>query len=577
MMLLIATAVVVAFLASIATSLGWFDLDFWWELAALITIMLLGHWMEMRAIGQARGALTALAELLPDEAERRTDDGTETVTIAELEVGDRVLVRPGSRIPADGTVALGSAAVDESMITGESRPVRRGEGESVVAGSVATDSAIEVEVTAVGDDTALAGIRRLVAQAQTSRSRAQVLADRAAAALFYIAIGSAAITTVGWLVFGSPTQAVVRAVAVLVIACPHALGLAVPLVISISTGMAARHGILIKDRLALEQMRTVDVVLFDKTGTLTKGEHRVVGIAATDDGREDDVLRLAASAEGSSEHPLARAIVAAVGEDAHIPEASDFVARPGRGVEANVEGRAVAVGGPSLLRERDSGIPERLDEKTRAWSDRGAAVVYVVDDGAVIGAIALEDAVRDEARSAVASLQALGVDVALITGDAEQVARAVAEDLGIERVLFEVLPEHKHDEVVALQGAGHRVAMVGDGINDAPALAQADVGIAIGAGTDVAIESAGIVLASDDPRAVVAVRRLSRASYVKMIQNLVWATGYNVVAIPLAAGAFAWAGFTLAPAIGAMLMSLSTIIVAVNAQLLRRVAVGASP
>ncbi|MEX2324009.1 MAG: heavy metal translocating P-type ATPase [Acidimicrobiia bacterium] len=577
MMLLISTAVVVAFLASSATSLGWFDLEFWWELAALLTIMLLGHWMEMRAIGQARGALTALAELLPDEAERKTDAGSELVTIADLEVGDTVLVRPGSRIPADGTVVQGSAAVDESMITGESRPAPRGVGDRVVAGSVATDSAIEVEVTAVGDDTALAGIRRLVEQAQTSRSRAQVLADRAAAALFYIAIGSAAVTTLGWLVSGSPTQAVVRAVAVLVIACPHALGLAVPLVISISTSMAASHGILVKDRLSLERMRTVDVVLFDKTGTLTKGEHRVVGVAATDDGREDEVLRLAAAVEATSEHPLARAIVAAVDRGTDIPEVSDFAALPGRGVDATVEGRVVSVGGPSLLRERNLSIPDGIEDDTRKWRDRGSSVVYVLDGGTVIGAIALEDAIRDEARDAVRALRTLGVDVALITGDAEQVARAVAEDLGIERVLFEVLPEDKHEEVLALQEAGHRVAMVGDGVNDAPALAQADVGIAIGAGTDVAIESAGIVLASDDPRAVVAVRRLSRAGYVKMIQNLVWATGYNVVAIPLAAGAFAWAGFTLAPAIGALLMSLSTIVVAVNAQLLRRVDLGASP
>ena len=576
MMLLIATAVVVAFIASATTSLGWFDLEFWWELGALLTIMLLGHWMEMRAIGQARGALTALAELLPDEAERKTEAGSELVTIAELTVGDTVLVRPGSRIPADGTVDQGSAAVDESMITGESRPALREAGDRVVAGSVATDSAIEVEVTAVGDDTALAGIRRLVEQAQTSRSRAQVLADRAAAALFYIAIGSAALTTLAWLVSGSPTQAVVRSVAVLVIACPHALGLAVPLVISISTSMAAAHGILIKDRLALERMRTVDVVLFDKTGTLTKGQHRVVGIVATGDGRNDEVLRLAAAVEASSEHPLARAIVAAVDSGTVIPEARDFAARPGRGVDAIVDGRTVSVGGPSLLREQNLSIPKAIEDGTRGWGDRGSSIVYVVDRGTVIGAIALEDTIRDEARDAVRVLGTLGIDVALITGDAEQVARAVAEDLGIERVLFEVLPEDKHKEVLALQSAGHRVAMVGDGVNDAPALAQADVGIAIGAGTDVAIESAGIVLASDDPRAVVAVRRLSRAGYVKMIQNLVWATGYNVVALPLAAGAFAWAGLTLAPAIGAMLMSLSTIIVAVNAQLLRRVDLGTS-
>lgn len=576
MMLLISTAIVVAFVASAATSLGMFDLDFWWELAALLSIMLLGHWMEMRAIGQARGAVAALAELLPDEVERRTDDGLETVAVHELRIGDSVLVRPGGRIPADGIVTAGTAAIDESMITGESRPVTRTVDDRVVAGSVATDSAIDVEVTAVGDETALAGIQRLVEQAQTSRSRAQVLADRAAALLFYVAVGAAVATTIGWLAVGSPTDAVTRSVAVLVIACPHALGLAIPLVISISTSLAARNGILVKDRLALERMRTVDVVLFDKTGTLTRGDHRVVTVIAAREGDEDEVLRLAAAVEAPSEHPIARAITAAAADIGGVPTGSDFTAHPGRGVQATVEGRTVAVGGPSLLRDRRLHVPEGIEQATVPWRERGAVIVHVIDDDAVVGAIAAEDAIRDEARTAVSALQSLGVEVALITGDAEQVARSVAEDLGIERVLFEVLPEEKHGEVLALQRNGHRVAMVGDGVNDAPALAQADVGIAIGAGTDVAIESAGIVLASDDPRAVVAVRRLSRAGYAKMLQNLIWATGYNVVAIPLAAGALAWAGFTLAPAIGALLMSLSTIIVAVNAQLLRRVDLGGS-
>jgi Cu2+-exporting ATPase len=569
MMLLIGMAITVAYAASAATTLGLFDLEFWWELGGLITIMLLGHWMEMRAIGRARSALAALAELLPDEAERVVDGETETVPAADLEVGDLVLVRPGGRVPADGVVAEGSAEVDESMITGESRPVSRSAGDEVVAGTVATDSAIRVRIEAVGEDTALAGIRRLVEEAQGSRSRSQVLADRAAALLFYVAVASAAVTMVAWLIAGSPDDAVVRPVGVLVIACPHALGLAIPLVISISTSMAASSGILVKDRLALERMRTVDVVLFDKTGTLTKGQHAVTGVAAAD-GDEDRVLALAAAAESDSEHPLARAIVTAARERGDIPSASGFEAMSGRGVEAEVEGTRVAVGGPALMAERDLD-PGDLDEEIAGWKDRGAAVIFVVADGSVIGALALEDEVREESRRAVGRLHDLGVEVGMITGDARQVAEAVAADLGIDEVLAEVLPEDKHSRVADLQERGRTVAMVGDGVNDAPALAQADVGIAIGAGTDVAIESAGVVLASDDPRGVVAVRRLSDAGYRKMVQNLWWAAGYNVLAIPLAAGALAWAGFVLPPAAAALLMSVSTVIVAINAQLLRRV------
>jgi len=572
MMLLIGMAITVAYGASAATTFGWFDLEFWWELGGLITVMLLGHWMEMRAIGRARSALAALAELLPDEAERVVDGGTEIVPAGDLEAGDVVLVRPGGRVPADGVVADGTAEVDESMITGESRPVSRSEGDEVVAGTVATDSAIRVRVEATGDDTTLAGIRRLVEEAQQSRSRSQVLADRAAALLFFVAVASAAITAVVWLVAGSPDDAVVRPVGVLVIACPHALGLAIPLVISISTSMAASGGILVKDRLSLERMRTVDVVLFDKTGTLTKGRHTVIGVVAAD-GDEDRVLALAAAVESDSEHPLARAIVAAAGDRGEIPEAAGFKAMSGRGVEAEVDGVKVAVGGPALLAERDLD-PGTLEEHTAEWKDRGAAVLSVVADGKVIGALALEDEIRDESREAVARLHDLGVEVGMITGDARRVAEAVAADLGIDEVLAEVLPEDKHAEVAGLQDRGKTVAMVGDGVNDAPALAQADVGIAIGAGTDVAIESAGVVLASDDPRGVVAVRRLSDAGYRKMVQNLWWAAGYNVLAIPLAAGAFAWAGFVLPPAVGALLMSASTVIVAVNAQLLRRVDLG---
>jgi Cu2+-exporting ATPase len=576
MMLLIALAISVAFGASLATSLGIgdLDLDFWWELALLVVIMLLGHWLEMKAIGQAQGALAALAELLPDVAERVTAPGeTETVSLSDLRPGDVVLVRSGARVPADGIVVDGEAELDESMVTGESRPVAKRVGDRVVAGTVTTDSAIRVRVEAVGDDTALAGIQRLVAEAQASRSRAQALADRAAAWLFYVAAGAGVVTFVVWMLVGNADDAVERTVTVLVIACPHALGLAIPLVIALSTALAARAGILVKDRLALERMREITAVLFDKTGTLTKGEHAVTGAATAGDGFSDeDILALAGAAESDSEHPLARAIVAAArARGGPIPPASDFRSITGRGVEAAVDGSLVAVGGPALLRERQLVLPDELDRLVATWKARGASVLYVARDGRVVGALSLEDEIRLESRQAVRELHERGVRVVMITGDAHEVADAVGRDVGVDEVIAQVLPEDKDEEVTRLQSRGLRVAMVGDGVNDAPALARADVGIAIGAGTDVAIESAGVVLASSDPRAVVGVITLSHASYRKMVQNLAWGAGYNVVAIPLAAGAFAWAGVTLAPAVGAILMSLSTIVVALNAQLLRRV------
>ncbi len=566
MMLLVSLAISVAFLASAASTVGLFDLDFWWELSALVVIMLLGHWQEMKALGQARGAVSALAELLPDEAERVGDGTVERIPLGELHVGDVVLVRPGARVPADGEVVAGRAELDESMITGESKPVARGESEAVTAGTVATDSAIRVRVAAVGEETALAGIQRLVAEAQTSRSRTQALADRAAALLFYVAVGAAGVAFVVWAFVGDTDAAVTTAVAVLVISCPHALGLAIPLVISISTSLAAGSGILVKDRLSLERSRLVDVVLFDKTGTLTRGAHVLTGVA----GRERDaVLAQAAAVEAESEHPLARAIVAAAGERGAIPVAGDFRAMSGRGVEGTLDGTRVAVGGPSLLRERGLDVPDELRGETEPWRTRGASVLYLLRGGAVAGAFALEDQVRPEAREAIDRLHALGVRVAMITGDARQVADAVAADLGIDEVFAEVLPGDKARYVGRLQDDGHRVAMVGDGVNDAPALARADVGVAIGAGTDVAIESAGVILASDDPRGIVRIVALSRASYRKMVQNLVWAAGYNIVAIPLAAGVLAPWGITMPPAVGAVLMSLSTIVVALNAQLLR--------
>ena len=577
MMLLIAMAITVAFVASWVTTLGLggFELDFWWELALLVTIMLLGHWLEMRALGGASSALDALAALLPDEAEKVIDGTTRTVDISELVVGDVVLVRAGARVPADGTIIDGAAEFDEWMITGESRPVFRDTGDKVVAGTVATDNTVRVRVEATGGDTALAGIQRMVADAQESSSRAQALADRAAALLFWFALISALITAVVWTTIGSPDDAVVRTVTVLVIACPHALGLAIPLVIAISTERAAKSGVLIKDRMALERMRAIDVVLFDKTGTLTEGAHTVTGVAAAVGVTEGELLALAAAAEADSEHPVARAIVAAAA--AH-PEASrrqiratGFSAASGRGVRATVDGAEILVGGPNMLREFNLTTPAELTDTTSAWTGRGAGVLHIVRDGQIIGAVAVEDKIRPESRAAVKALQDRGVKVAMITGDAQQVAQAVGQDLGIDEVFAEVLPQDKDTKVTQLQERGLSVAMVGDGVNDAPALARAEVGIAIGAGTDVAMESAGVVLASDDPRAILSMIKLSQASYRKMIQNLIWASGYNILAVPLAAGVLASSGILLPPAAAAVLMSLSTIVVALNAQLLRRI------
>jgi Cu2+-exporting ATPase len=569
MMLLISLAILVAFVASFASEFGALDLEFWWELALLIDVMLLGHWQEMKALGQASGALDALAALLPDDAEVIHGSMTHTVPVAELQAGDLVLVRPGGRVPADGTIVEGTAAFDESMITGESKQVTHGPGDRVVAGTVAIDGAIRIRVEAVGDDTALAGIQRLVKEAQASRSRAQALADRAAAILFYVAVAAGVLTFIIWSAIGDTVEAFERTVTVLVISCPHALGLAIPLVIAISTGVAARAGILVKDRLALERMRTVDAVLFDKTGTLTRGAPAVRDVVGVVVSREE-VLRTAASVEANSEHPLARAIVDAARANGEIPAVSDFRSSTGRGVAGVVDGSEVEVGGPALLRERGLDEPGEIAEEVSRWRARGATVLTVLRDRRVIGALALEDEIRPESLEAVRALHAERIRVVMITGDARQVAEAVAKDLGVDEVMAEVLPEDKDTTVAELQARGLRVAMVGDGVNDAPALARADVGIAIGAGTDVAIESAGVVLVSDDPRGVVSVRRLSKESSRKMVQNLAWAVGYNVLAIPLAAGALASVGVVLPPAVGALTMSVSTIVVALNAMLLRR-------
>ena len=569
MMLLIGLAITVAFIASWGASLSLLDheLNFWWELALLVVIMLLGHWIEMRSLAQTTSALDSLAALLPDEAERVDGDEVVKVAPADLRVGDVVIVRPGASVPADGKIVDGSASMDESMVTGESKTVRREAGENVVAGTVATDSGLRVEVTATGDDTALAGIQKLVTDAQASSSRAQRIADTAAAWLFWFALGAAVITALAWTLLGMPDAAVVRTITVLVIACPHALGLAIPLVVSIATERAARGGVLIKDRLALESMRTVDAVLFDKTGTLTKGEPTVTAIDPIEGRDEDDVLALAAAAEADSEHPLARAITgAARSKKIQVPKASDFSSSPAVGVKATVDGAVIEVGGPYLLDQQNRDELPVADQ----WREEGAIILHVLADGDVIGALRLADEIRPESRDAVDALHSAGAQVVMITGDAQAVADTVAKVLGIDRVCAGVRPEDKAAKVKELQDEGRKVAMVGDGVNDAPALAQADVGIAIGAGTDVAIGSAGVILASSDPRSVLSVFELSRASYRKMKQNLWWAAGYNLISVPLAAGILAPIGFVLPMSIGAILMSASTVVVALNAQLLRR-------
>jgi len=572
MMTLISMAIVVAFLTSWAGTLGLFEVQIWWELATLVTIMLLGHWLEMRSIAQARGALSALAELLPDEAERMTGEGVETVPLSALMVGDVVLVRPGARIPADGTVAEGAAEVDESMITGESRPVGKAPGDRVVAGTVAAGGALRIRVTATGEATALSGIMRLVAAAQASASRAQALADRAAALLFYVALTAGAVTLGYWWLQGDPEGALVRTATVLVIACPHALGLAIPLVIAISTSLGARNGLLVKDRLALELARELDVVIFDKTGTLTKGQPILADIATADGIDEAELLRLAASVEADSEHPLARAIVEGAHHRGISPaRATGFAAVAGRGARALVDGTIIHIGGPRLLEELAVSPEGGLATAAAAWQAEGRTVLHVVREGRILGVVAVEDEIRPESAEAVERLHAMGLRVAMITGDAQAVADSVARRLGIDEVAAQVLPADKADAVRRFQAGGRRVAMVGDGVNDAPALATADVGMAIGAGTDVAVESAGIVLVASDPRDVVGAITLSRATYRKMQENLVWATGYNVLAIPVAAGFLVPWGIDLPMAVAAVAMSLSTIIVAANAQLLRRV------
>jgi len=570
MMTLISLAIVVSFAASLAATLGLFQVDIWWELSTLISVMLLGHWLEIRAVTQARGALSTLAALLPDSAERITESGIEKVPLAALRVNDVVRVRPGSRVPADGVVVEGTAEVDESLITGESRAIRKATGSAVVGGTVAAGGSLRVRLRAIGEETKLSGIMRLVAAAQASGSRAQALADRAAALLFYIAVGTGTLTFAYWWLAGDRQHALIRSATVLVIACPHALGLAIPLAIAISTTIGARNGLLVKDRLALERARDLDVVVFDKTGTLTRGAPVLSGVAVTPHIDEGEMLGLAAAVEADSEHPLAKAIVKGAARRGVKPApAVGFDALPGLGARASVNGRSVAVGGPRLLVGTGATVPSELEHAVKTWSSEGRTVLYVLRDGVVIGSIAVEDEIRPESVEAVKALHDLGVRVAMITGDSQTVADSVARRLEIDDVAAQVLPADKASAIKQFQSGAQKVAMVGDGVNDAPALATADVGIAIGAGTDVAVESAGIVLVRSDPRDVVRAIKLSRATYRKMVQNLGWATAYNVIAIPAAAGVFVHWGIGLPMSVGALAMNLSTVIVAVNAQLLR--------
>lgn len=580
MMTLISLAITTAFVYSLFAVFALSGSSFFWEMATLIDIMLLGHWMEMRSVRQASGALNELAKLIPDTAERITESGqTEEVRVAELKNGDILLIRPGASVPADGEIVEGHSELNESMVTGESKPVEKGEGDSVIGGTINGDGSLRVRVSATGDETTLAGIMRLVEEAQRSKSNTQILADKAAGWLFYIAIGVAVLTAVLWTIaVGFEVEVLERVVTVLVIACPHALGLAIPLVVAISTSMGARNGILVRNRLALEEARQIDTVIFDKTGTLTEGRFGVANMVTAEDWDEPRALALALAVEGDSEHPIARGIRQKA-EEAGISPASisDFEAIKGRGIKATHAGKDVYVGGPRLLEMLELELSGDVASFRDQANGDAQTVVYMVVEKQVVAAFALADVVRQESKEAIQRLHEMNIEVAMLTGDSQHVANAVARQLGIDMVFAEVLPEHKDQKVAELQKQNKKVAMVGDGVNDAPALTRADIGIAIGSGTDVAIESAGIILVQSNPLDVVKIFELSRATYRKMIQNLIWATGYNVVALPLAAGILAPVGFVLSPAVGAIFMSLSTIVVAINAQLLRRTVLTTSP
>lgn len=571
MMTLIGIAVSAAYIWSVYAVFAGAEALFW-ELTTLITIMLLGHWLEMRAVSNAQGALKELSKLLPDTAEVIRNGKTETIALSMLKEGDVVLVRPGAKVPADGEIIEGESHINESMITGESMPVSKSEGDMVIAGTINGDGALKITVTNIGEKTFLAGVMRLVAEAQASKSRLQMLSDRAAFYLTFVAVFGGAVTLVAWLIAGAEMGfAVARLVAVLVIACPHALGLAVPLVASISTTKAAQNGILVKLRLSLEAARTIDIVLFDKTGTLTKGEFGVIDIWSVGGQTNEEVLGLAASVDALSEHPIAKAVVSkALAQAIELKSIKKFEALKGRGVKAVVEDKEVMVGGPSLLESMGINVPNELKERVNEGGKKGQTVVFTIKEGKLLGAIALADIIREESREAIEALKGVGIRTAMVTGDSLEVAKWVSEELEIDEYFARVLPHEKSLKVKELQKRGLKVAMVGDGINDAPALTQADLGIAIGAGTNVAIESAGIILVRDDPRDIVKIIKLSKLTYTKMIQNLWWAAGYNIVALPLAAGALAFKGVLLDPAVAAVLMSVSTVVVALNAVMFKR-------
>lgn len=572
MMTLISLAIGVAFIYSLAALLLPGQMGFFWELVTLIDIMLLGHWLEMRSVRQASGALNELAKLMPDTAERISSDGrVEVVPANSLRTGEIVLVRPGASVPADGQVLEGESDVNEAMITGESLPVKKMPDSRVIAGTINGDGSLRVQVTATGEETALAGIMRLVQQAQQSKSRTQLLADKAAGWLFYVAIAVAALTAIAWTIaIGFNVEVIARVATVLVIACPHALGLAIPLVVAITTALGAKNGILVRDRLAMEEARHIDTVIFDKTGTLTRGEFGVVSMMTANGWEENKALALTAAIEGDSEHTIARGIRKSA-EERSVEKVTitDFEAIKGRGVRAKWNGKDAYIGGPRLLEMLNLQLPAEITRFDQAASAKGQSVVNLIVDNQVAASFALADVIRPESKRAVQRLHEMGVEVAMLTGDSRPVAAAVAEELGIDTFFAEVLPEHKDQKVMELQRQGKRVAMVGDGVNDAPALTRADLGIAIGSGTDVAVESADVILVQSNPLDAVKIMELSRASYRKMIQNLAWATGYNVIALPLAAGVLAPWGILLSPAVGAVLMSVSTIVVALNAQLLR--------
>lgn len=577
MMTLISLAIVTAYSYSVVQVVRGMEETLFWELTTLIVVMLLGHWIEMRAVQGAQGALRELSKLLPDTAEIERDGGdraqrkTAKIPLDQLKVGDVIVIRPGGKVAADGEIIEGESDIDESLATGESKPVSKKLGDAVVAGTINSEGALRVKVTKIGDDTFLAGVMRLIQEAQMSKSKLQLLSDKAAFYLTIIAIAVGLLTLFVWLPLRGADFGFTRMVAVLVIACPHALGLAIPLVASISTTMAARNGFLVRQRLALEAARNINVVLFDKTGTLTKGVFGVTGVYAAAGGSEEEVLKLAASVDTKSEHPVSRSIVTKAQEGKiGLATISDFKRLPGKGVSGVVEGRVIMVGGRTLRDSAGLIVPDELKQTAAKEGQAGKTIIYVITNDTLAGIIALGDIIREESREAIAQLKKLGVQIAMITGDAEAVAKWVSDELGIEDYFAEVLPEHKADKVKELQNKGNKVAMVGDGINDAPALTQADVGIAVGAGTNVAIEAAGIVLVRNDPRDIPKIIQLSRLTYTKMIQNLWWATGYNIVALPLAAGvAVSW-GIVLNPAVSAVFMSLSTVIVAINAVLLRR-------